>query len=159
MAHEVVPDGAGARTQGVDLASYSLDELAGGPAARRAGIKILEVQPGQARICMDVTNDMLNAYGNCHGGYVFLLADTALGVAANAKAAVSVAAHASIDYLIGVGPGVRVYATAQEVTRYGGGQRSALYDVYVEDESGALCATLRGMTRTVSPTRAAHDLM
>ena len=61
-----------------ELAEASARRLREGDhATRAAGIVLLEVGPGRASMSMEVAKDMTNGHGMCHGGYLFLLADTA----------------------------------------------------------------------------------
>ncbi len=59
------------------------------PVSRALGIVLDAAAPGRARVRMRVTEDMANTHGITHGGYVFLLADTAFGYAANAAGPVA----------------------------------------------------------------------
>ena len=55
--------------------------LADDEASRAAGVTIDDVGPGRATVCMRVGETMINGHSLCHGGYVFLLADTAFALA------------------------------------------------------------------------------
>jgi len=57
----------------------------------------MEVGEGRAVVRMTVTTDMVNGHGLAHGGYVFVLADTAFACARNSHGPVTVAAAADID--------------------------------------------------------------
>ncbi len=48
---------------------------------------------------MRVTDDMVNGHGLTHGGFVFMLADTAFACACNSHGPVTVAAGADISFL------------------------------------------------------------
>ncbi len=63
-------------------------------ASRRLGIEIDGVEPGRATARMRVTETMINGHDICHGGYVFLLADTAFAFACNTYGRAAVAAGA-----------------------------------------------------------------
>src|SRR2546423_14707019 len=52
-------------------------------AARHLGIELEGIGPGRATARMTVAETMVNGHGIAHGGYVFLLADTAFAVACN----------------------------------------------------------------------------
>lgn len=47
-------------------------------ASQALGIEISELAPGSATVTVTVGETMVNGHGITHGGYVFLLADTAL---------------------------------------------------------------------------------
>jgi acyl-CoA thioesterase len=57
------------------------------------------IAPGQATLSMTVTEDMSNGHGNCHGGYIFALADSAFAFACNSYNQLAVAQHCSVTYL------------------------------------------------------------
>ena len=50
-------------------------------ASQGLGIELLDAGKGQATVRMTVTAAMINGHGMAHGGYVFLLADTAFAAA------------------------------------------------------------------------------
>src|SRR3954469_18094102 len=97
-------------------------------AASGAGVRLLDVGPGRARVGLTVRADHVNGHGICHGGYLFLLADAALAYAANSHGVSAVAAAADIDFLRPVPLGAELVAEAVERARSG---RSGLYDVTV----------------------------
>ena len=117
--------------------------------ARGHGIKLEWVGPGEASLSMVVTKAMTNGHGIGHGGFIFLLADTAFAYACNSHNQRCVAQHCSITYLRRASEGSRLSATAREVRRV---DRSGIYDISVTDEDGAPIAEFRGMSRTVPGT-------
>lgn len=118
-------------------------------ATRALGIELLEVEPGFARLRMRVQPHFLNALGICHGGYLFMLADSAFAFACNSHNQKAVSANASIDFLAPARADDVMEAVATEVHR---GGRSGLYDVRVTDQSGRLLATLRVRSATIRGT-------
>ncbi|MGQ0841709.1 hydroxyphenylacetyl-CoA thioesterase PaaI [Actinokineospora sp.] len=116
-----------------DLASASL------------GITLHAAGPGHAEVGMTVTETMVNGHGIGHGGYVFLLADTAFACACNSHGPVTVAAGADITFVAAVHLGDVLVARATERTRYG---RSGIYDVTVS-RGAEVVAEFRGRSRTV----------
>src|SRR5436190_145702 len=52
-------------------------------ASRGLGMQLIAVEPGHAVVGMEVTGSMVNGHELCHGGYIFLLADTAFAFACN----------------------------------------------------------------------------
>jgi acyl-CoA thioesterase len=114
-------------------------------AARGAGIELVDVGPGWARVAMTVEARHVNGHGLCHGGYVFLLAAAALAYASTSHGTSAVAAGADIVFLRPVGPGTRLVAHAVERALTG---RSGLYDVTVRAGDDAV-AEFRGRTRQV----------
>lgn len=97
-------------------------------ATRHLGIEIGEVRPGRATARMRVTGEMVNGHDIVHGGYVFLLADTAFAFACNTYDRVTVAAAAEVVFVRPARLGDELVAEAVERTRYG---RSGIYDVTV----------------------------
>jgi acyl-CoA thioesterase len=114
--------------------------------AQDLAMRIVEVAPGRARLRMTVGDTMVNGFGIAHGGYVFLLADSAFAYACNTHDAVTVAASADVVFVAPARAGDLLEATAVERVRYG---RSGVYDVTVrrvpDDE---VIAEFRGGGRT-----------
>jgi acyl-CoA thioesterase len=109
------------------------------------GIELLEADEGEAVLRMAVTPAMVNGHGLAHGGYIFLLADTAFACACNSHGPVTVAAGGDIDFVAPAHEGDLLVATAQERARFG---RSGIYDVTVRRGS-ELIAEFRGRSRTL----------
>jgi acyl-CoA thioesterase len=118
-------------------------------AALAHGMRIESVGPGEASLSMAVTKAMTNGHGIGHGGFIFLLADTAFAYACNSRNQRCVAQHCSITFLKPAREGSRLVATAREVRRI---DRSGVYDIAVADEEGTPIAEFRGLSRTVSGT-------
>jgi len=114
-------------------------------AGREAGVRLLEVGPGWARVGLTVAGRHVNGHGICHGGYLFLLADAALAYASNSYGTSAVASGADIAFLHPVPLGAELVAEAVERARTG---RSGLYDVTVRSGEQAV-AEFRGRTRQV----------
>jgi acyl-CoA thioesterase len=116
-------------------------------ASNALGIQVSDIAPGRAVARMPVTENMINGHGIGHGGYVFLLADTAFAVACNTAGPVTVAAGADISFVAPARLGDELTADAVERTRYG---RSGVYDVTVRRADGAVVAEFRGRSRTLA---------
>jgi acyl-CoA thioesterase len=114
-------------------------------ASRSLGIELLDAGKGQARVRMTVTSAMVNGHGTAHGGYVFLLADTAFACACNSHGPVTVAAGCDIDFLRPARLGDELEAVAAERALSG---RSGIYDVTVT-RGGDVVAEFRGRSRVV----------
>jgi acyl-CoA thioesterase len=119
-------------------------------ASQRAGIELVEVGEGTATARMTIGPDMVNGHAIAHGGYVFLLADTAFACACNSRGTVTVAAGADISFLTPVREGDVLVAEATERVSYG---RSGIYDVTVRRD-GQPVAEFRGRSRTIGPAPA-----
>jgi acyl-CoA thioesterase len=120
--------------------------LAADRASIALGIKALELQPGSAVVEMTVTDTMVNGHDIAHGGYVFLLADTAFACACNYPGPATVAASAQIVFVSPARLGEVLTARAREQARYG---RSGVYDVTVTCGE-RLVAEFRGLSRTLA---------
>jgi uncharacterized protein (TIGR00369 family) len=57
------------------------DHLSSSPAWRSAGLRLVEAEPGRSLVEMVATDEMANFQGICHGGFIALLADSAMGSA------------------------------------------------------------------------------
>jgi acyl-CoA thioesterase len=109
--------------------------------SRSLGMKIVQIAPGRATVMMLVRADMLNGHGSCHGGTLFSLADSAFAFACNTYNAVTVAAGATIDFLIPARKGDELTAIATELWR---SRRSGLYDVTVINQRQEHVLLFRG---------------
>jgi acyl-CoA thioesterase len=120
-------------------------------ASRGLGMELIEAGDGQATVRMTVTAAMVNGHAMAHGGYVFLLADTAFACACNSHGPVTVAAGADISFLRPAREGDVLQARACERATSG---RSGVYDVTVTRD-GDVVAEFRGRSRVISPGRPA----
>ena len=112
-------------------------------ASRGLGMELLDVGDGAATVRMRVGPAMINGHGIAHGGYVFMLADTAFACACNSRGQVTVAAGADITFIAPVRDGDLLVATAAERVSFG---RSGIYDVTVR-RGGDVVAEFRGRSR------------
>lgn len=119
--------------------------FAGDPASRGLGIVLVDTGPGWATLRMTVRADMVNGHGTAHGGYLFLLADSAFACACNSHGPVTVAVGADIDFVRPAHEGDVLTATARERTRLG---RGGVYDVTVTRGDDVL-AEFRGRSRAL----------
>jgi acyl-CoA thioesterase len=133
--------------------AQQLAELAGkamyerDPASQRLGMTLDEIRPGYALMRMRVREDMLNGHGTCHGGYIFMLADSAFAFACNSHNFNTVGAGCSIDYLAPGREGDVLTAQAQEQALSG---KTGVYDVVVANQEGRTVALFRGKSHRVS---------
>lgn len=139
----------------LDPAAMSPDALAaevarrmwdGDRATQALGMELLEVRAGYARIRMPVRRDMTNGHGICHGGFMFLLADSTFAFACNSHNQRAVAASAEIHFIASAHEGDVL--TAEGVEQHLAG-RSGVYDMRVTDQSGRLIALFRGKSATI----------
>lgn len=115
-------------------------------ASRRLGMSTPVVAPGRATVTLRIGEDMVNGQGNCHGGYLATLADSAFAFACNTGDEVTVAAGFDIVFVRPARLGDRLTATAVERARFG---RSGLYDVAITRDDGQLIAEFRGRSRSL----------
>jgi acyl-CoA thioesterase len=129
----------------------TLAELAGktmyerDPTSQALGMALSEIRPGYARMTMTVRADMLNGHRTCHGGYIFMLADSAFAFACNSHNFNTVGAGCTIDYLAPGRDGDVLTAEAIEQALAG---KTGVYDVAVTNE-GRTVALFRGKSHRV----------
>jgi len=134
------------------LPPQQLAELAGrtmferDPASQALGMTLDAIGPGYARMSMTVRPDMLNGHGTAHGGYIFMLADSAFAFACNSHNANTVGAGCSIEYLAPGRLGEVLVAEALEQVLQG---KTGVYDVTVSDRDGRRIALFRGKSHRV----------
>jgi acyl-CoA thioesterase len=116
-------------------------------ASRSLGMELVSVAPGTAEVGMRITRAMVNGHDIAHGGYLFMLADTAFACACNSHGQVTVAAGAEISFVTSARLGDELVATAQLRTRYG---RNGIYDVTIRRDRDII-AEFRGRSRAISP--------
>jgi acyl-CoA thioesterase len=130
-----------------ELAQASADAmLAEDKASRALGMSIDRVSPGLAVLSMSVVPSMVNGHGLCHGGYIFMLADSAMAFASSSRGQRTVAQHCQISYIAPGRLGMRLTAEARERHR---AERSGIYDVTVKSEAGETIAEFRGQIRSI----------
>jgi len=114
-------------------------------ASAALGMEVIELSAGHAVVRMAITAAMVNGHDIAHGGYLFLLADTAFACACNSGRSTTVAAGADIDFLAPARLGDVLEATADERVAFG---RSGITDVTVRRlEDGVVMAEFRGRSR------------
>ncbi|MES2758205.1 MAG: hydroxyphenylacetyl-CoA thioesterase PaaI [Pseudomonadota bacterium] len=131
----------------------ALAELAGktmydrDPASQALGMLLAEIRPGYARMTMAVRADMLNGHQTCHGGYIFMLADSAFAFACNSHNHNTVGAGCTIDYLAPGREGDLLTAEAIEQALAG---KTGVYDIKVVNQEGRTIALFRGKSHRVA---------
>jgi acyl-CoA thioesterase len=137
-------DAAEAMARACAAAMWAEDE-----ASRALAMSLIRVGPGEAVISMPVTADKVNGQKICHGGFIFLLADSTFAFACNTYDQRVVAQHCAVTFLRPAELGDLLTATAHEVHRAG---RSGIYDVTVERDDGTMIAAFRGHSRVIDGT-------
>ena len=118
-------------------------------ASRLLGIEVVVLEPGHVTMGMTVLPSMLNGHGVCHGGYLFLLADSAFGAACNSVAggAAAVASSCDVTFVAPARAGDILEAEALQRLTFG---RSGLFDVTVRRADGTVLMEFRGHSRRLS---------
>jgi acyl-CoA thioesterase len=114
-------------------------------ASQGLGMEILGVKAGGATLTMTIQPHMVNGHGIAHGGFIFLLADSAFAFACNSRNERTVAAQCDISFIRPARLGDRLVASAREISKTG---RSGIYDVRVTVDD-TVVAELRGHSRTI----------
>jgi acyl-CoA thioesterase len=133
--------------------AQALAELAGktmcerDPASQALGMRLDAIGPGYARMTMAVREDMLNGHRTCHGGYIFMLADSAFAFACNSHNYNTVGAGCTIDYLAPGSEGDLLTAEAVEQALSG---KTGVYDITVTNQDGRKLALFRGKSHRVN---------
>jgi phenylacetic acid degradation protein PaaD len=107
------------------------------PLSRLLGLDLVGRRPGYARLECEVRAEHCNAYGHAHGGLLFSLADTAMGVASNTHGPRAVGLAASIHLTRAARVGETLVAEATELSL---GPRAASYEVQVRAGTRLLAA-------------------
>jgi len=113
-------------------------------ASAAVGIEVSDVSPGRAKVTVVVTADMLNGLDVCHGGMIFMLADTAMALASNAHDNTAFAATATMTWLRPAREGDLLTAIASEQETAG---RTGVYDVSVTNQDDEIVGLFRGQVR------------
>lgn len=127
--------------------------LASDQAVRNLGLTVDQVAAGHVTVSMLVTENLLNGFGTCHGGYIFTLADCAFAFACNSRNQMTVGQHCSITYVNPARRDDRLTAVAKEISQQG---RSGLYDVRISNQDGLIVAEFRGHSRIFGGQLASH---
>jgi acyl-CoA thioesterase len=134
--HDASPDHAQALAERVAERMFASDR-----ASSALGMRVASIAPGRAELTMPVREDMLNGHAICHGGYIFLLADSTFAFACNSYNRNTVAQGCSIDYLAPAHAGDMLHAFGSERSRTG---RTGVYDIEVRNQHGKTIALFRG---------------
>ena len=113
-----------------------------------AALQLLDISvegtaTGCAEARFEVRRDMINGHGVCHGGCLFMLADTAFAYACNSYNKVTLAAGASIEFLRAAKLGDQIIAIERHR-----GRRTGFYDVVVSNQDGEEIALFRGRSHS-----------
>jgi acyl-CoA thioesterase len=116
------------------------------PTSQSLGMVLAEIRPGYARMKMTVRADMLNGHRTCHGGYIFMLADSAFAFACNSHNFNTVGAGCTIEYLA---PGREGDVLTAEATEQALSGKTGVYDIAVKNAEGRTLALFRGKSHRI----------
>lgn len=115
-------------------------------ASAKVGVTATTIATDHAVARMTITADMVNGHDIAHGGYIFMLADSAFALACNSRGVPTVAAGADIIFVAPARLGDVLVAEARMRTPYG---RNGVVDVSVTRGSdAAVIAEFRGRSRS-----------
>lgn len=103
-------------------------------------IHLDELDEKHAKLSLDITKNSLNPSGFVHGGLIFTLADSAMGMLARATGSNVVTVNAQIDYLK-PGKGNKIYAIAEPIKK---GKTISVYKASIFNEKDELISTVTG---------------
>ncbi len=118
----------------------------GDAASRSTGMEMTEIDEGRATFDLNVTSQHVNGHGICHGGVIFMLADTTFAFACNSRNQSSLVQHCQISYVAPARLNDRLSAVAREVSLVG---RNGIYDVHVTNQNNESIAEFRGFSRAI----------
>ncbi len=121
---EAPPDDDGPHDPAAAVARF----IAADPFMQHNGIELVAAGPGTVTLQMRVQPWQMNFNGNCHGGAVFTLADSAFGLAANSHGVVAAGINTHATFQAAVREGDLLVAHSTEASRSG---KLAVYTVVV----------------------------
>lgn len=107
-------------------------------------MELVHVDAGRAELALLIRPEMTNGAGIAHGGWIFLLADTAFAYAAATRLPGALTTDANIRFHRPAQAGSRIVAVASVVEVSGA---SLLIDVDVRSSDGERIASFRGGAR------------
>ena len=110
------------------------------------GVELESADEGAATMTLTVEKHHCNGHGICHGGIIYVLADTAFAFASNSRNQSTVAHHNFISYTAPGQLGDNLIAVASEISLAG---RSGIYDVTVTNQNEKVVAEFRGISRAI----------
>jgi len=110
------------------------------------GIKLQSTGEGTSTMALTVEKHHCNGHGICHGGIIYMLADSAFAFASNSRNQSTVAHHNFISYTAPGQLGDHLTAIATEISLAG---RSGIYDVTVTNQNDKVVAEFRGISRAI----------
>jgi len=104
------------------------------------GLYLIETKENYAKVGVDLTEKSLNPYGIVHGGLIYTLADSVMGIALATTGKTGVTLNCSIDYL-SPGKGKKLFAYTELIKN---GKTIVVYKAKVVNDSDELIAIATG---------------
>ncbi|HRI17161.1 MAG TPA: hotdog fold thioesterase, partial [Burkholderiaceae bacterium] len=123
------------------------------PFLRLLGVACTDAGAHHATVSLTLAEQHMNFNGACHGGVIFTLADTAFGLAANARGRIAVGIDTHMTFQRAAHRGETLVAHATEVSRT---RRLAVYRVDVSVGGDTAHALVSSFTGTVYLTDRPH---
>ena len=131
-----------------DLPAHPI--LEGDAASAWMGLTVETAEKDHAVVRMTVRDEMVNGFGITHGGMIFAFADSCFALTCNDPdgdgSTITVASGVDVNFMASTKAGQTLIAEGKLVSRAG---RSAVYDISVTTEDGAIVAAFRGRSRTI----------
>jgi acyl-CoA thioesterase len=124
--------------QMLELAKKTINETPG--FIKHNNFKVEEVTSEYCKMSVEPTEDAVNPNGTAHGGLMFGLADTTMGVLARTTGRNIVTINAQIDYLK-PGKGFKITCIAEPLKV---GKTTAVYRANIYNEEDILISTVTG---------------
>jgi acyl-CoA thioesterase len=102
------------------------------PFAQLLGAEVEIIKPGQSRVTLVISDEMVNFHGNTHGGVIFSLGDIAFAAASNSHGQKSVALNVGITFLKETTSGDKLVAEAKEHSNAG---PIGFYEITIKEET------------------------
>lgn len=104
------------------------------------GLYIVEAKENYVKLGVDITEKSLNPFGIVHGGLIYTLADSAMGIALATTGRSGVTLNSTIDYLT-PGKGKKLFADTEIVKD---GKSIVVFRVNIKDENDTLVSVASG---------------
>jgi acyl-CoA thioesterase len=104
------------------------------------GLYIVEAKENYVKIGVDITEKSLNPFGIVHGGLIYTLADSAMGIALATTGRSGVTLNSTIDYLT-PGKGKKLFADTEIVKD---GKSIVVFRVNIKDENDTIVSVASG---------------
>ena len=109
--------------------------------SRWLGLEIDVIEKGYCKLHYTVKREMLNGFGNIHGGILFSASDSAFAFAGNSHGVITVALDVSITFTHPAKEGEVLSVEAKELHL---GNKTGLYDIRTTNTEGKLVAVFKG---------------